>query len=127
MTAHTRPPGAAQALLAHTSDAVVMAYLRSPGFLAQALLALVWADAASQALLARAPDAVMLAYGRTAALLAPALLAAVLAFSRRHSYSEIVGKLGLSRWLTLAGPLVFAARSSQETRRRSRRVASCVH
>ena len=122
MGADARP----QALLAPAPDAAMLAYARSPAFLALALAALVGADAAAQALLAPAPAAVMLAYLRSAAFLARVLAAVMLAFSRRHFCSEIVGKHGLSRLLTLAGRLVFAARSSQKTSRSSRPVASYV-
>ena len=58
LAADARP----QALLAPAPAAVMLAYLRSPAFLALALDALVGADARPQALLARAPLAVMLAY-----------------------------------------------------------------
>ena len=57
----------AKALLALAHDAVMLAYLRSPAFLALALEALVGPDARPQALLARAPAAVMLVCLRSAA------------------------------------------------------------
>ena len=62
----------------------MLAYLRSPAFLALALLALVGADARPQALLARAPDAVMLAYARSAAFSAISFLSVVRASFDRH-------------------------------------------
>ena len=87
-----------QALLALAPAAVMLAYLRSPAFLARALLALVGADARPQALLAPAPAAVMLAYLRSAAFLALAPAAVMLAFARRHSCRQCFCKLGLP-WL----------------------------
>ena len=60
----------------------MLTYLRSPAFLAFALLALVGADARPQTLLARAPDAVILAYARPHALLAPAPAEIMLAYLR---------------------------------------------
>jgi len=60
----------------------MLAYLRSPAFLARVLDALVGADARPQALLALAPLAVMLAYLRSPAFLAPALDALVGADAR---------------------------------------------
>ena len=70
--------------LALAPAAVMLAYLRSPAFLALALEALVGAYARPQALLALPPAAVMLAYARSPAFLADVLGAAVLAFLRRH-------------------------------------------
>jgi len=64
-------------------DAVMLAYLRSPAFLARALDALVGADARPQALLALAPAAGMLAYLRCPAILALAPLAVMLASVQR--------------------------------------------
>ena len=78
--AYARP----HAHFALAPDAVMLAYLRSPAFLALALVALVGAYARPQALLALAPDAVMLAYARSPAFLAQILPAAMLAFFRWH-------------------------------------------
>ena len=64
---------------------VMLAYPRSPSFLALVLAAFVRADARPQALLARAPDAVMLAYLRSPAFLARALLALVGADAVAHA------------------------------------------
>ena len=94
MLAYARSP----AFLAPAPAAVMLAYLRSPAFLALALAALVGADARPQALLALAPDAVMLAYLRSPAFLALAPAAVMLAFSRRHSSTQRFCKLGLP-WL----------------------------
>jgi hypothetical protein len=77
---------AAQALLAHAPLAVMLAYLRSPAFLAPALDALVGADARPQAHLALAPAAVMLAYARPQALLALAPAAVMLAYLRSPAF-----------------------------------------
>ena len=60
----------------------MLAYLRSPAFLALALDALVGADARPQALLARAPLAVMLSYVRSPAFLAHLFDAVMLAYLR---------------------------------------------
>ena len=60
----------------------MLAYLRSPAFLALAFDALVGADARPQALLALPPLAVMLAYLRSPNFLALALLALVEADAR---------------------------------------------
>ena len=78
---------AIQALLARAPAAVIFAYLRSPAFLADVLLALVLADARPQAIFAPAPAAVMLAYLQSPAFLAPALdaLAGADARDPRHS------------------------------------------
>ena len=85
-----------QALLARAPLAVVLAYLRSPAFLALALDALVGADARPQALLAPAPDAVMLAYLRSPAFLAIAFFTVMRASFPRH---------GGSCWRTLLAAL----------------------
>ena len=64
----------------------MLAYLRSPAFLAPALDALVGAYARPQALLARAPDAIMLAYARSPAFLALAPDAVMLAYLRSPAF-----------------------------------------
>ena len=103
-----------QALLAPAPLAVMLAYLRSPAFLAPALDALVGADARPQALLAPAPDAVMLAYlrspaflalahaalvgadARPQALLAPAPAAVMLAYARSAAFLALALDAGRS-------------------------------
>ena len=60
-----------QEVLALALAVVMLAYLRSPAFLALALAPLVGADARPQALLARALAAIMLAYLRSLAFFAP--------------------------------------------------------
>ena len=79
----------------------MLAYLRSPAFLARALDALVGAYARPQALLAPAPDAVMLAYLRSPAFLARALDALVGAYARPPALLALVplaAMLAFLRW-----------------------------
>ena len=83
----------------------MLAYLRSPAFLALAPAALVGAYDRPQALLAMAFDAVMLAYLRSPAFLALALDALVWAYARPQKGPAHDAALSL---LTLFSPQTFA-------------------